>query len=181
MIPNIDFRSKGFISLSITFAFLLILVVLAANQWMAFSATQKELVEEQTRLELLDMRKRSIDKLKDNETLLMTRLSTLQFMIPPKNDQISALSYFQSIFTDHNIQIIHLEVGDIIIQSDYNETPIKISLRGEYGQVVRLINDLRVGSRPFRIDELYMDREENHPSKVHCELMLYGFATNVPD
>ena len=173
---QIQLKSKDALVLFVILISLLSLIALVLNQWMILSAAQSELKEEESIVESLKLRKDAIDRLKGNEVQLKDRLQSLQYMIPSDKGHVSIFAHFESAFIEHNIQVIQMEVGDQTQQEGYREIPIKVSFRGEYKEIMEFIYDLRLGKRPFRVDELYMDREGNHPSQIHCDLLVYGFS-----
>lgn len=170
---NMGFKLSFFstIALVILVLFLLLLVY----QWRIFQNANTGLIEENAALESLRLEEETIDKLNQNKNLLRNNLNTLQNMIPSDRHHAAMLSYLHSIFTGHNIEVIELQFNDYVAQEGYEELPINISIKGEYGEVIALLKELRVGSKPFRIDELFMNGQDESGSILFCDVLACSF------
>ena len=159
---------------------LLLLILMTLNQWQIFSKAQSELEEEIAAIDSLKLKQETIKNFTENKNLLADSINSLQYMIPSNKEHSDLLGYLNSLFIKHNIQINYLEFSDHVEKEDFNEIPINISLKGQYNEVVNLLNEFRMGNRPLRIDELHIDIGDGS-SIVHCDILAYAFLRETAE
>lgn len=168
-------RPKDLISVSIALVVLLVFGLLVFNQWVNFSSTQRDLKEEKAILESLEAKKETLNKLKENEDRVIKELSSLQHMFSLDKGYVDIFNHLQSVFVEYDIQVIQIELADYVDKEGFSEIPIKISIKAQYVNIVNLLNDLKVGDKPFRVDNFYMDKADDINSVFYCDLLAYGF------
>ncbi|MGB3924729.1 MAG: type 4a pilus biogenesis protein PilO, partial [Caldicoprobacterales bacterium] len=104
---------------------------------------------------------------------------SLQNIIPSHKNHVDLLDYLISIFTEHNVQIIQLEFDSYIDKESYKELPVNLSMKGQYSDIIDVIEDFKMGSKPLRIDQLHMDKTDNH--LTYCDLLAYAFISDKAD
>ncbi len=167
------------IPFTIAVVVLISIMLLLANQWRIICNAHKELNEEIAVMESLSLELDNINKLVEDKGLLMDRLDSLQNIIPSHKNHVDLLDYLISIFTEHNVQIIQLEFDSYIDKESYKELPVNLSMKGQYSDIIDVIEDFKMGSKPLRIDQLHMDKTDNH--LTYCDLLAYAFISDKAD
>ncbi|HZJ57065.1 MAG TPA: type 4a pilus biogenesis protein PilO [Clostridia bacterium] len=155
---------------------LLVFIFLAINQWTQFTLAIGDLRLEEERSKTLAMDKEYLIRLGEKEDALLEQMISLEEMMPAEAGTSKLINYLNELLVKGNFHALQLDTHEFIKEDGYYAIPIKIVFEGEYEKIILFLKELRFGSRPFKITELYMDRNDSLPSKVHCEILAHGFV-----
>ena len=176
---KIQISPRDLVMLCVLALGLIVFIFLAINQWTQFSKAAGDLKLEEERSQILDQDKEYLQKLMEKEDVLLERVAYLEKIMPRENAAVKLIDYLNELLVKGNFHALQLDTLELVEQEGYYTVPIKIVFEGEYERIVLFLKELRYGSRPVKIVEFGMNRNDSQPSRVQCEVLAHGFMDGI--
>ncbi len=155
---------------------IIILAVMVTWQIMDFKVTSHK-ISFVTSKKLSDTNK-SLTSLQKNAAKQKDYLDYVEKVALWKTN-VDPLSWLTQQANEIGLQIIGVERLATVRISDYEQTPFKISVRGDYDRIGMFVNKLEHSTNAFKINSLRMGRKDSTPDQTNITLSLSYFRRVV--
>jgi Tfp pilus assembly protein PilO len=176
---KIQISPRDLVTLCVLALGLIVFIFLAVNQWMQFTKAVEDLKLEEERSELLSQDKEYLQQLMEKEDVLLERMAYLEKMMPGDKGTIKLIDYLNELLVIGNFHALQLDTLELVEAEGYYAVPVKIVFEGEYERIMLFLKELRYGSRPIKIVEFILSRNDAQPSRVQCEVLAHGFMDGI--
>lgn len=102
-------------------------------------------------------------------------IATYQEIMPevPKEDQL--IGYLYELAEKTGTHLVQLSFQEKVNGENYMQLPFKMTFEGQYKELSLLLNDIRNGTRPIRVDEILVVRAGEETENLKADITACAF------